>query len=155
MAQDKIKQNDAVKQAQVVDRDEHQKTKESKRLGTYLITVPTVKKKFKDISDNTKSDPNYCDTSEGPFGFGPLVFSCLQRFNTIEFFLISCFVVILAHGKLEEPGCSAERMYSSRPESVTLWKGACGWLLTHFPDMNENLLTQCKPIAFSLWLPVW
>ena len=56
MAQDKIKQNDAVKQAQVVDRDEHQKTKESKRLGTYLITVPAAKKKFADISDKINPD---------------------------------------------------------------------------------------------------
>ena len=88
MAQDKIKQNDAVKQAQVVDRDEHQKTKESKRLGTYLITVPAAKKKFADISDKINPDPIYNDTSEGPFGLGPLVYPCLQRFNTIECFLL-------------------------------------------------------------------
>ncbi|XP_011246422.1 solute carrier organic anion transporter family member 6A1-like isoform X2 [Mus musculus] len=100
MAQDKIKQNDAVKQAQVVDRDEHQKTKESKRLGTYLITVPAAKKKFADISDKINPDPIYNDTSEGPFGLGPLVYPCLQRFNTIECFLTLYFMLTLSHGML-------------------------------------------------------
>jgi organic anion transporter 6A len=111
MAQDKIKQNDAVKQAQVVDRDEHQKTKESKRLGTYLITVPAAKKKFADISDKINPDPIYNDTSEGPFGLGPLVYPCLQRFNTIECFLTLYFMLTLSHGKWEEQGGSGDKSH--------------------------------------------
>ncbi|XP_021044798.1 solute carrier organic anion transporter family member 6A1-like, partial [Mus pahari] len=100
MAKEKGKNKVAVKQAQVAERDEDQKTKESKKIETYLITIPTAKRKFADIQNKTESNPNYCDTSEGPFGFGPLVFSCLQRFNTIEFFLILCFLVTLAHGMM-------------------------------------------------------
>ncbi|XP_021022282.1 solute carrier organic anion transporter family member 6A1-like isoform X2 [Mus caroli] len=100
MAQDKKKQKDAVKQAQVVDRDEHQKTTEYRKIGAYLITIPAAKKKFADISDKTKPDPTDNDSSEGPFGLGPLVYPCLQRFNTIECFLTLYFMLTLSHGML-------------------------------------------------------
>jgi organic anion transporter 6A len=126
MAQDKIKQKDAVKQAQVVDMDEHQKTKEPRKLEMFLVTLPTAVKKFADTPDMKKSDRKYKDPSEEPYGLGSLVFPCLQRFNNVKSFLTLSFLAVVAHSKLEEQGCSGERMYCSRHEAVTLWEGACG-----------------------------
>ena len=121
MAQDKRKRKDEVKQAQVVEGDEHQESVESMKIETYLITLPTAVKKFVDMPEKKSTDPKYSDSSEGPFGLGPFVYPSLQRFNNIKFFLFVCFIATLPHGKLEEPGCSGKRIYCSRHESDTLW----------------------------------
>ncbi|XP_021018917.1 solute carrier organic anion transporter family member 6A1-like isoform X1 [Mus caroli] len=100
MAQDKKKQKDAVKQAQVVDVDEHQKTKEPRKIETYLVTLPTAVKKFTDTPDMKKSDRKYNDFLEGPYGLGPLVFPCLQRFNNVNSFLTLSFLAVMAHSMI-------------------------------------------------------
>ena len=45
---------------------------------------------------------------EGPFGLGPLVFPSLQRFNNINFFMVSYCILSLAQGKLEDQDCSGK-----------------------------------------------
>ncbi|GAB1285297.1 Slco6d1 protein [Apodemus speciosus] len=97
MAQDKRKTKDEVKQDTVVESDEHQKNVESRKIETYLITLPTAVKKLADIPDKKSTDPKYSDSSEGPFGLGPLVFPALQRFNNIKFFLFMCCLATLPH----------------------------------------------------------
>ncbi|XP_021045007.1 solute carrier organic anion transporter family member 6A1-like, partial [Mus pahari] len=98
MAQAKRNENGAVKTSQVVDRDEHQK--KPRKVETYLVTLPTAEKKFADTPDMKKSDPQYNDSSEGPFGLGPLVFPCLQRFNNVKFFLALLFLAVMAHAMI-------------------------------------------------------
>ncbi|XP_028642871.1 solute carrier organic anion transporter family member 6A1-like [Grammomys surdaster] len=97
MARNKKKRK-AVKQAQVAEKDEHQRPEESRKIETYLVTLPSAVKKFVNISDMKNSDPSYNDSSEGPFGLGSVVFPCLQRFNNIEVFLFLCFLAIFVHG---------------------------------------------------------
>ncbi|XP_031224398.1 solute carrier organic anion transporter family member 6A1-like isoform X3 [Mastomys coucha] len=100
MAQDKRKIKDRMEQAQVVERDKHQKTEGSKKIEIYLTTIPTAVKKFADISDKNTSKPNYGDSLEGPFGFGRFVFPCLQRFNTIKFFMMVYLILVLLRGMM-------------------------------------------------------
>ncbi|XP_052049334.1 solute carrier organic anion transporter family member 6C1-like [Apodemus sylvaticus] len=100
MARDKRKTKDEVKQSKVVERNEPQNTVESRKIETHMITLPTAVKKAADIPDKKSTDPKYSGPSEGPFGFGPLVFPCLQRFNNVKFFLIMCCLVTLPHGMI-------------------------------------------------------
>ncbi|XP_034377864.1 solute carrier organic anion transporter family member 6C1-like [Arvicanthis niloticus] len=100
MAPDKRKQKDTVKQGTLANKDEHQRTEEPRKIETYLVTLPTALKKFADIPDTKKLDPDYNDSSEGPFGLGPLVFPCLQRFNNIEAFMFLFCVAVFTHGMM-------------------------------------------------------
>ncbi|XP_028642872.1 solute carrier organic anion transporter family member 6A1-like [Grammomys surdaster] len=100
MAQDEKKTSDKVKEAPVVEGHELRKTEESRKIETYLVTVPIAVKKFGDIPDKKISDPNYNDSSEGPFGLGPFVFPCLQRFNNVHSFLILYFLTVNTHGMI-------------------------------------------------------
>ena len=54
------------------------------------------------------SDIMHDASLEGPFGWGPLVFPSLQRFNNINFFLLSFCILCLAQGKLEDQDCSGK-----------------------------------------------
>ncbi|XP_017167782.1 solute carrier organic anion transporter family, member 6d1 isoform X3 [Mus musculus] len=92
MAQDKIKQKDAVKQAQVVDMDEHQKTKEPRKLEMFLVTLPTAVKKFADTPDMKKSDRKYKDPSEEPYG---MIFALVDQ-------SIKLYVAQLSPSRIEE-----------------------------------------------------
>lgn len=100
-----------VAQAQEGDGKDNKEIQKSNRLTPYLTTVPRSVTLFKKIpvektpdssSPPEISGPQYSGPLEGPFGLGPLVFPVFQRFNNIDFFLILFFVVVVAHGKLEE-----------------------------------------------------
>ncbi|EDL91882.1 solute carrier organic anion transporter family, member 6c1 [Rattus norvegicus] len=89
--------------------DKHnQETEGLKKIDTYLRTIPTVTKKFKGRPQKKRSptsaelllDPKYSASKEGPFGLGPLVFPCLQRFNNIDCFMIFFIASVLIHGAL-------------------------------------------------------
>ncbi|XP_063122875.1 solute carrier organic anion transporter family, member 6c1 isoform X7 [Rattus norvegicus] len=86
--------------------DKHnQETEGLKKIDTYLRTIPTVTKKFKGRPQKKRSptsaelllDPKYSASKEGPFGLGPLVFPCLQRFNNIDCFMIFFIASVLIH----------------------------------------------------------
>ncbi|XP_034377779.1 solute carrier organic anion transporter family member 6C1-like [Arvicanthis niloticus] len=100
MAQDERKTSDKVEEALVVNKNEHQSSEEHMKIETYLVTLPTAMKKFANIPDRKKLHPEYKDSSERPFGLGPLIFPCLQRFNNIKTFLFLLFVAVFAHGML-------------------------------------------------------
>ncbi|XP_036029582.1 solute carrier organic anion transporter family member 6A1-like [Onychomys torridus] len=77
------------------------------KITPYLKTIPSAMTKFKNLqteknldSSSTQklSDAKNSASLEGPFGFGPLVFPSLQRFNNIDFFLFLYFLLVLAHG---------------------------------------------------------
>ncbi|XP_076770759.1 solute carrier organic anion transporter family member 6C1-like [Arvicanthis niloticus] len=78
------------------------------KLGMYLKTIPAAKKKLKSLPKRKRSptsaemlsDPKYSASKEGPFGFGPLVCSRLQRYNNIDSFMTVYFVTALIHGIL-------------------------------------------------------
>ncbi|XP_052049340.1 solute carrier organic anion transporter family member 6C1-like [Apodemus sylvaticus] len=109
MAKVQEKKAGVKKKATVVVKDDKQKgeTEEVQNLGLYLRTLPAAKKKFVKFRKRKKSptsaellliDPRYSASKEGPFGLGPLVLPCLQRFNNIDSFLTIYFVAALIHG---------------------------------------------------------
>ena len=122
MAEVQGKKAGVKKKATVVVKDDKQKgeTEEVQNLGLYLRTLPAPKKKFVKFRKRKKSptsaellltDPRYSASKEGPFGLGPLVLPCLQRFNNIDSFLTIYFLVALIHGKLEEQSCFGEKLH--------------------------------------------
>lgn len=134
MAEVRKKKAGVKKKATVVVKDDKQKgeTEEVQNLGLYLRTLPAPKKKFVKFRKRKKSptsaellltDPRYSASKEGPFGLGPLVLPCLQRFNNIDGFMIFYIAAVLSHGKLEEQSCFGERHHGGRHEADTLWEG--------------------------------
>ncbi|XP_052049336.1 solute carrier organic anion transporter family member 6C1-like [Apodemus sylvaticus] len=114
MDQDKGSKNHEVVQAQVVEKDEPQKTEESRKIGTYLVTLPIAVKKFTEKQGTTITDPKYSGPTERPLGLGPLVFPCLQRFNNIDSFLILCCFANLSHGMILALGDQNIKTYVSQ-----------------------------------------
>ena len=102
MDRDKRKTKDLVEPNPVVDGAEPQKSEESGKIETYLITLPSSLKTSTDIPDKKKSGLQHCYSQGKSFGLGPFVFPSLQRFNNVKGFLFLSFLATLPHGK---PSC--------------------------------------------------
>ncbi|XP_021017649.1 solute carrier organic anion transporter family member 6A1 [Mus caroli] len=79
------------------------------------------------VSENSSqlSDTMQEASLEGPFGLGPLVFPSLQRFNNINYFLISFCILSLSQGTITglthvSTGNFEKDFYLSRAEKVIL-----------------------------------
>lgn len=101
------------------------------KITPYLKTLPTAVGKFRRLhlekSPDSSSppklpDPQLSTSLEGPFGLGPLVFPAFQRFNNIDFFTFWYFLLVTAHGKLEEQSCSVDGS-SVVDEADIIWEG--------------------------------
>lgn len=107
-----------------VPNKDQQKSEGPKNKSPYMIAFPGAIMKFAcfkkhkmPVSSDTKLPEVKKDAFlEGPFGFGPLVFPNLQRFNNVNCFLAVYCMVVLAQGKLKEQGCS--RVENSEVDKV-------------------------------------
>ncbi|XP_028642877.1 solute carrier organic anion transporter family member 6A1-like [Grammomys surdaster] len=94
------------------------------RLSTAMLDITTLQNTVSEESSQL-SDTMPDASLEGSFGLGPLVFSSLQRFNNINFFLISFCILSLAQGIIfglsdVSTGNFEKDFYLSRAEKVIL-----------------------------------
>ncbi|XP_027251794.1 solute carrier organic anion transporter family member 6A1-like isoform X2 [Cricetulus griseus] len=116
-----------------VPNKDQQKSEGPKNKSPYMIAFPGAIMKFAcfkkhkmPVSSDTKLPEVKKDAFlEGPFGFGPLVFPNLQRFNNVNCFLAVYCMVVLAQGLIFglvglSIGHFQKELYLSMPERVVL-----------------------------------